>query len=313
MDLSIVTTMYQSAPYLEEFYRRISASAQGCAAEYEIIFVNDGSPDNSMEVALALYERDKGVRVIELSRNFGHHKAMMTGLSHARGRLVFLIDSDLEEEPELLQRFQAEMQATSADVVYGVQRKRKGGPFERVSGYVFYKLFNFLSNCEVPQNVVTARLMTQNYVANLVKHRDREVFLLGLWMITGFRQIPVVVQKGSKKGSTYNLGRKLSVFVNSITSFSNRPLVLIFYIGCIMSLVSGATALYLVANWLFFGGFLAGWSSLMLSLWFLGGLTILSIGIVGIYLAKVFTEVKDRPYTVIRKIYDHGEKERDGV
>ena len=258
MDLSIVTTMYQSAAYLEEFHRRMSASAQKCMADYEIILVNDGSPDNSMQVALSLYERDERVRVIELSRNFGHHKAMMTGLAHARGRLVFLIDCDLEEEPELLQSFHYEMQTTGADVVYGVQRKRKGGLFERVTGELFYRLFNFLSSYQVPRNVVTARLMNQNYVTNLVKHRDREVFMLGLWTITGFRQKAVVVQKGSKEGSTYNVGRKLSVFVNSVTSFSNRPLVLIFYLGWIISLIAGTTALYLVTRWLFLGDSVAG-------------------------------------------------------
>ena len=104
MDLSIVTTLYCSAPYLEEFYARACTAAERVTRSFEIVFVNDGSPDNSLEIALSIYKRDPRVRVIDLSRNFGHHKAMMTGLAHARGDLVFLLDSDLEEEPELLEK-----------------------------------------------------------------------------------------------------------------------------------------------------------------------------------------------------------------
>lgn len=305
MNLSIVTTMYHSAAYLDQFYTRISSSAQKITADYEIIFVNDGSPDDSLDKAIALYRRDKRVKVIDLSRNFGQHKAIMTGLAHARGELVFLIDCDLEEEPELLEKFHLVMRDSGADMVYGTQEKRKGGLVERITGGLFYWLFNLLSQYPVPKNVTTARLMTQRYVASLVEHRDKEVFLLGLWTITGFKQVPITVQKHSKGTSAYDLARKLSIVVNSITAFSNRPLVYIFYIGLLIFMLSLIAALYLVVKWGFFGGFEAGWASLMVSIWLLGGLTVLCIGIVGIYLSKVFTEVKDRPYTVIRHIYEH--------
>src|SRR3954467_2021177 len=145
MDLSIVTTLYRSALHLEEFHRRVRAPAEKITSDYEIIFVNDGSPDNSLGIALSIYERDDRVRVIDLSRNFGHHKAMMTGLTHARGDLVFLIDSDLEEDPELLASFGEAMSQTGADVVYGVQRGRRGGLVERWSGRLFFTIFNWLS------------------------------------------------------------------------------------------------------------------------------------------------------------------------
>jgi hypothetical protein len=154
MDLSIVTTLYYSSPYLEEFYARTCAAAEQITDDYEIILVNDGSPDDSLDVALSLFERDDRVKVVDLSRNFGHHKAVMTGLAHARGDLVFKIDCDLEEEPELLGEFYAEMiKDPSVDVVYGVQQRRKGGPFERLSGSLFYRLFNLLSDHPVPSNL----------------------------------------------------------------------------------------------------------------------------------------------------------------
>jgi putative glycosyltransferase len=241
--------MYQSAAYIDEFYTRISSSAQKITTDYEIIFVNDGSPDESLEKAISLYQRDKRVKVIDLSRNFGQHKAIMTGLSHAKGQLVFLLDCDLEEAPELLEKFHIVMKDSGADVVYGTQEKRKGAFIERITGNLFYTVFNLLSQYPVPKNVTTARLMTQNYVANLVEHRDREVFLLGLWTITGFKQVPVVVRKDSKGSSAYNIARKISIVVNSITSFSNRPLVYIFYLGLIVSMLSAIAALYLIIKW----------------------------------------------------------------
>lgn len=308
MDLAIVTTLYSSSAYLEEFYHRIRAEAERITPDYELIFVNDGSPDNSLEIALSLYERDARIKVIDLSRNFGHHKAIMTGLSHASGDLVFLIDCDLEEEPELLGIFRDELQRTGADVVYGVQQARKGGFLERFTGSLFYKLLNILSYYPVPSNAIAARLMTKRYVSSLVQHRDREVFLAGLWAITGFEQVPVAVDKKHKGSSTYDLARKLSIFVNSITSFSSKPLVFIFYLGCIILLLSSLAALYLIVKALSLGTYLAGWPSLIVSVWLLGGLTVFCMGIIGIYLSKIFTETKERPYTVIRRIYERTDR-----
>ena len=135
------------------------------------------------------------MRLLELSRNFGQHKALLAGLARARGRRVFLIDSDLEEEPELLERFAAVFDASGADVVYGVQKTRRGGWFERFSGSLFYRVFNALSDQSIPKNAITARLMSRRYVRCLVKHRDRDVFIDGLWAATGFRQVPLRVTK----------------------------------------------------------------------------------------------------------------------
>jgi putative glycosyltransferase len=304
MQLSIVTPLYNSAPYLRKFYERIRAAAAKLTPDFEIVLVNDGSPDDSLDIALSIHEQDCRVRVIDLSRNFGQHKAMMTGLANARGDLVFLIDSDLEEPPELLETFWNTLLPSNADVVYGVQNSRKGHFFERVSGNLFYTLLNLFSNYPIPANVVTARLMRSEYVTSLVQHRDREIFIAGLWAITGFRQLALPVVKSSRGLSTYTLPRKLSLLVNSITSFSSLPLLYIFYLGCAIISLAGLGGLYLIVQRLFFGVFLSGWLSVMTSLWFLGGLTIFCIGLIGIYLSKIFMEVKDRPYTVIRKVYE---------
>ena len=303
MDLSIVSSLYRSAPYLREFHRRVSAAAVRLDLDYEVVLVNDGSPDDSLEIALELRRDDPRLCVVDLSRNFGHHKAMMTGLAHARGNRVFLLDSDLEEDPELMLQFSEVMDATAADVIYGVQPTRKGGYVERASGRLFYRIFNWLSAYEVPANQLTARLMTRRYVDSLTAHRDREIFLAGLWAVTGYRQVAVAASKRSKGVSTYNLRRKLSVALNSVTSFSSRPLEAIFYIGTVILVLSLFATALLTARRLFIGELLPGWASTIVAICFMGGLNLFCVGIVGIYLAKVFGEMKDRPYTVIRDLY----------
>jgi putative glycosyltransferase len=304
MKLSVVATLYQSAPYIAEFYQRtIAAARQLVGEDYEIVLVNDGSPDNSLDLAIKFTEEDAHVVVVDLSRNFGHHKAMMTGLAHAKGEKVFLIDSDLEEEPECLIGFSEQMLADQCDVVYGVQEQRKGNWFERWSGQWFYRFFKALTGMALPENVVTARLMSRRYVDALLRHEEREVFMAGLWHITGFVQRPQTVKKHSTSETTYTFRRKMSLLVNSVTSFSNAPLVSIFYIGVSISLFALFYIAYLVIHWVFLARPLSGWTSVMASIWLLGGMVISFIGVVGIYLSKIFSETKQRPYTIVRQIH----------
>ncbi len=304
MKLSIVATLYQSAPYITEFYQRASAAARQLVGDdYEILLVNDCSLDNSLSQAVQFTESDSHVVVIDLSRNFGHHKAMMTGLAHAKGECILLIDSDLEEDPECLITFTEQMRKEHCDVVYGVQERRKGGWFERWSGQWFYYLFKIITGLDLPKNMVTARLMTRRYCDALVRHGEREIFIAGLWHITGFDQRPQIVKKHSTSETTYNFRRKISLLVNSVTSFSNAPLVSIFYTGVLTSMIAVFYIGYLAIQWTFLARPLSGWTSVMASIWLLGGLVISFIGMVGIYLSKIFSETKQRPYTIVRHIY----------
>lgn len=310
MKLSIVATLYRSAPHLQEFYQRASAAATALAGnDYEIVLVNDGSPDDSLARAVKLSNGDEHVVVVDLSRNFGHHKAMMTGLKYATGDLVFLIDSDLEEEPEWLAPFSDQMARDNCDVVYGVQGRRKGSFFERYAGQLFYRLFRLLSRLDLPDNITVARLMTRRYVDALVLHGEYEIFMAGLWVITGFDQRPQTVKKHSTSETTYSLRKKISQLVDSIVSFSNAPLVGIFVIGCAIFAVSGAYTSLLVVNWLFWSRPPTGYTSLIASVWLLGGMVIAFIGIVGIYLSKIYSETKRRPYTIVRRVYGRSSEE----
>jgi putative glycosyltransferase len=306
MKLSIVTTLYLSAPHVKAFHQRVTAAARSVAGEsYEIIMVNDGSPDDSLAQAVRIHEHDPRLSVIDLSRNFGHHKAIMTGLSHTVGESIFLIDSDLEEDPELLLEFTQHKESAKCDVVFGVQERRRGDMIERASGALFYRLFRLLTGIQQPDNIVTARLMSRRYVDALLLHEEREINLGGLWCITGFIQEAHTVVKHSSSPTTYSISRKVSHLVNSITSFSSLPLVLTFYAGACISLTAVAYILYLIFRYLFISAPPDGYTSLIASIWLFSGLIIFFLGVQGIYVSKIFSEVKHRPYSIIRHIYNH--------
>ena len=302
--LSIVTPLYRSAAYLDEFHRRISAVAAEVTPDYEIVLVNDGSPDASLAIAVEIVRRDPRTRVVDLARNYGHHRAIMIGLGYARGERVFLIDCDLEVDPEYLPRFLRRLEETGADAVYGVQTHRTDSWSRRLFAVAFYHVFNWFSETPIPLNLVTTRLMTRRYVRGLVAHREREILIAGLWAITGFVQVPFPVEKRWKGESSYNLACRVSLLVDGITSFSARPLAMIFYLGIAISLAAFLGVLAIVVRWAFFGGFLVGWASVIVSIWLLGGLTLSSLGIIGYYLAKVFVETKQRPYGIVRDVYE---------
>jgi putative glycosyltransferase len=313
MQLSIVTTMYRSAPYLREFHARVSAAAGSLTDDYEILFVNDGSPDEALDVALQLQAGDQRVRIVDLSRNFGHHQAMWTGLQQARGDQVFLIDCDLEEDPAWLKLFAERRAATGADVVYGVQERRGGSCLERWSGQVAYKLFNALSDDQLPENLLTVRLMSRRYLDALLRHTEVTFTIAGLWARTGFLQVSVPLHKGRRDKPTYSVFLRARVLVHAITAFSDRPLLYVFYLGLVILLGAALVSAALLARQLFFGALLGGWPSLMLSIWFLGGVIIFCQGILGAYLARVYREVKHRPISLIREIHENpaSEKRKD--
>jgi putative glycosyltransferase len=267
------------------------------------VLVDDGSPDESLDLALEIQRGDPRVIVVELSRNFGHHRAMMTGLAQATGDFVFLIDSDLEEPPEILGDFHATMAQGGWDVVYGVQAARRGGLGERVSGAIFYAMISALSDSKLPRNLVTARLMRRPYVDALVAHQDRSFQISELWLATGFRQTAVEVRKLALSPTTYSFGRRLEMAVQQVTTTSTRLLHVIFHFGLVVFALSLATMGFYFFRWLVHGIGVEGWLSVILSVWFFGGTVVMILGVLGLYVANIMQETKRRPYTVIRAVH----------
>jgi putative glycosyltransferase len=304
MKLSVVTTLYYSAPYVDEFYKRIKKSISSVTSDYELIFVNDGSPDEAAQKVLDLYRQDDCIVLVDLARNYGHHKAMMTGLRHCQGDMIFLIDIDLEEPPELLELFWKEWQVQpTLDVVYGVQEFRKGGWFERVSGQVYYKILSFLSHIDYPPNSLVARLMTKRYVENATSFPEKELELWGIFSIIGFDQKAIKIKKGHKGSTTYSLYKKVKLALETLISFSNRPLLLISLLGLLITSGSFLGVIFVLIQKIAGDVGIPGWTTIVISIWLVGGLVILCLGIIGLYLSKMFSEIKNRPLTIVKKLY----------
>lgn len=305
MKLSIVTTLYKSKDYIQEFYERISAQAKQITDDYEIIFVNDGSPDNSNEIAIQLSEVDTRITVVDLAKNIGHHRAMMVGLTYAKAEYVYLTVVDLEEDPENLVPFWQEMQKNEdIDVVYGIEEIKKDQPFIReIFSKNFYNFFNYFSDTKISSNSLVSRLMNRNYVDTLISHPEKEIFIAALWDHIGFNQVGFYAKKTFKGDSSYTLNRKLRMAVDAITSFSSKPLVYIFYMGISMTALTFAVSLFLILKKVAMSDVMLGWTSIMLAIFFVGGIIVFSLGIIGIYLAMIFKEVKARPYQLVKKVY----------
>lgn len=308
MKLSIIATLYKSSLFLEEFCQRIVAVAQQQVGnDYEIILVNDGSPDTSMQLALELKKQNPSIKVVDLSRNFGHHAAIVAGLELSVGERILLMDCDLEEEPEWLQLFSEKMNESGADVVYGVQQKRTASPASNFLGELFWSALNFMSTVRIPHNPMTCRLMTRRYVDALLTVQDRVLYLAGTFAWAGFTQMAIPLIKTPRitlQKSSYSLSRKLIQVADSFASFSVAPLMVLFLTGLLIWVGSVVFALgILIEKVLFPETILSGFTSIMISVWFLGGTIILGTGIIGLYIAKIFQEAKRRPLYIVRKIY----------
>lgn len=286
------------------FIRRLVLRQKKITDQYEIIFVNDGSPDNSLEIVISFYEKDKKVKVIDLSRNFGHHYAISAGLCLSKGDSVFLIDCDLETSPCLLTQFYDKILEGEHDVVYGYQNKRTGNLFERWSGNIFWNVFNFLSDTRVPKNVLTVRLMTRRYVDQLMKLGDKNLFLAGMMYWTGFSQKGIPIKRKKKKTSTYHFLRKVNLLINAVSSFSSKPLLLMFHAGSLITFLSLLCAMIIIFRKIISPDvIILGWTSIIVAIFFAMGLTISCLGIIGIYLSKMYNQIQNRPLYIIRKIY----------
>jgi putative glycosyltransferase len=300
MQLSIVSTLYQSAPYLDEFIQRISACAQRITDQYELILVNDGSPDASLQKALDAQKQNSHIKIIDLSRNFGHHTAGMTGLEHTSGEFVFLIDCDLEEAPELLLDFWHDFhQLDDVDMLYGVQHARQGNWFKQVSGHVFYFLFNKLSSFKITPNLMTVRIMSKRFVKTIIQYQERNLFVGGIMAHAGYNQHSKLVNKLAKPLTTYTLLRQFKLFFASLVGFSNKPLIYLFPTGLVFFL---ASLIYLLYLSIWQTVFSANQLIILATLILLSAIFLCS-GILGLYLANINDEIKNRPRSIIKHIY----------
>ena len=308
MKISIVSTLYLSESFLEEFINlSLKALKKIQCDSYELVFVNDGSPDQSLEKLLNKKKKNNNIKIIDLSRNFGHHYAMQAGLSYSSGDYVFLIDNDLEVSPLVLETLYKELvDNPKIDAVYGYQEKRKGSLIEKISGHIFWWLINKVSDFHIPQNLLTERIMTRRYVDKILNLKDTNLFLVGMFHWIGFKQKGIPIVKNQRKSkSTYTFKKRTQLMVQAITSFSGKPLVWLFNFGIILSIISAIFIIYLIFKKTIYGDQIQlGWTSIVAINIFVLGLFSTFLGLVGIYLFKIFNQVQGRPNYIIKDTYE---------
>ena len=282
-------------------YHRLTQVMEGLGESYEIIFVNDGSDDGSLALLRDLRAGDERVKLLSLSRNFGHQIAITAGLDHSSGQAVVILDADLQDPPEVIPQL-VEQWRKGYDIVFAVREKRRGeGFFKRGTAALFYRVLRRLTSTEIPVDAGDFRLMSRKAVDTLKSIRERSRFIRGLAGWIGFRQTSVPYIRDVRYAGTtkYPLNKMVRFALNGLISFSSVPLQLASYLGFIVSSVSFIYIAYAVWLKLFTDRTIPGWTSVMVAVLFLGGVQLLCLGIVGEYIGRIYEEVKQRPLYIV--------------
>jgi polyisoprenyl-phosphate glycosyltransferase len=301
--VSVVVPAYNEAPSLPEFHRRLAAVMDGLGLAWELVIVDDGSRDPTAAVADALRAADRRVALLALSRNFGKEIAATAGLDHARGEAVILIDADLQDPPELIPRLVAAWR-DGYDMVYAERRDRAGDSWlKRRTAAAFYRLMRRWGPVELPPQAGDFRLMSRPVVDALVSLREHHRFMKGLYAWVGFRSCGVPYSRAPREAghSKWNYWRLWNLALEGITGFSVLPLQLASYLGVAVALFAAVFGGQLVLRTLLFGNPVPGYPSLMAVVLFLGGVQLITLGVIGEYLGRVFNETKRRPLYLVAR------------
>jgi polyisoprenyl-phosphate glycosyltransferase len=301
---SIVIPVYNEVEVLPSLYSRLTRVMEGLVEPYEIIFVNDGSNDGSLPLLRDLRARDERVKLLGLSRNFGHQLAITAGLDHSSGQAVVVLDADLQDPPEVIPQL-IDQWRKGYDVVFAVREKRRGeGLFKRATAALFYRLLRRLTSTEIPVDAGDFRLMSRKAVDALKSVRERSRFIRGLSGWIGFQQTSVPYVRDVRYAGTtkYPLKKMVRFGFNGLLSFSSVPLQLASYLGFVVSSVSFIYIAYAVWLKLFTNDTILGWTSVMVAVLFLGGVQLLCLGIVGAYIGRIYEEVRQRPLYIVDEV-----------
>ena len=302
MNLSVVAPCMNEEDGLEAFYLRLINSIQMSGLNhYEIILIDDGSSDRTWDVIRYLNRRDSNVKGIQLSRNFGHQAALTAGLCEAKGEYIFIIDSDLQDPPELLVPMLEKMKS-GFDVVYGQRKKRKGETvFKLVTASLFYRTLSMLADINIPKDTGDFRLINRKVLEAYNSLSETQRFTRGLIAWLGFRQTAYLYDRQARfAGSTkYPLKKMINFSLDAVTGFSLKPLRLIIYLGILTSGFSVLAFIYSIYGWLL-SQTVPGWASLMTAICILSSVQLICIGVVGEYVGRTFAETKKRPLYLIQ-------------
>lgn len=303
--ISVVIPIYFEELLIESLNERLLNVINSLTDNYdfEVIYVNDGSTDGSVELLSNICRKDTRFKLIDLSRNFGHQRAITAGIDYAHGDAVIVMDGDLQDPPEFIVNLINKWQE-GYEVVYAIRSSRMGESyFKKVSASLFYKFINYLSNIDIPRNVGDFRLMDKAVVIELCKLRESSRYIRGLVSWVGFKQCGIYYTRDPRyAGETkFSFAKMFKFALDGIFNFSEKPLYIASYVGFGISAVSAIWGLFIAYSY-FLGNFVGvlGWSSIMVAILFIGGLQIAFIGLIGQYLGRTYSEVRNRPLYIIK-------------
>lgn len=301
--ISVVAPAYNEQESLEMFHSRVSSVLKELACSYEIVLVNDGSTDNTLNLMMSLHERDPNVAIVNLSRNFGKEIALTAGLDCTVGDVVVILDSDLQDPPELIPEMLKSWHE-GYDIVYGVRSHRDGETwFKRKTASYFYKVIESVSKVSIPRDTGDFRLMSRRAIEELRRLREHHRFMKGIFAWIGYPSKPIYYKRdGRVAGETkWNYWKLWNLAIEGITSFSIAPLKISMYSGLVVAVSSLIYAFIIVWKTLMYGDTVRGYPSLMVVVLFLGGVQLISVGVLGEYVGRIFNEVKVRPLYLVER------------
>jgi glycosyltransferase involved in cell wall biosynthesis len=307
--LSIVVPAFNEAAGIAEFHRRLATVVDAIDVAGEIIYVNAGSEDDTLQLLQSIREQDSRVAIIDLSRNFGKEIAMTAGLDHARGEAVVVIDADLQDPPELIPEL-IKKRREGFDVVYARRTLRRGEPwFKRQSAHFFYRIMEKIGPVGIPRDTGDFRLISRRAVDALGQIHESHRFMKGLFSWIGFTQTFVEYERDPRiAGKTkWNYWKLWNLALEGITSFTVSPLKISTYLGLLVAVGAFAYGAFTILKTLIFGADLPGYPSLMVVILFMGGVQLIAIGVIGEYLGRVFNETKNRPLYFIKVFHPPGQ------
>ena len=299
---SVVIPVFNEEENLESLHRRLSRVLENLCQEYEIIFVDDGSKDNSLKIMRKLRVTDPGVKIISFSRNFGHQIAITAGIDYASGSAVIVMDADLQDPPEVIPKL-VEKWREGCDTVYAIRESRKDPILKRAIAFVFYRLFRRMSDVDVPMDAGDFRLMSRRVVDILKTMPERNRYLRGLASWVGFSQARIRYARDERYAGQrkYSLWQSARLAFDGVTSFSHFPLRLAIYLGLVVSLAGFLYSATIIILALVFDRVVPGWTTLMAAVLFLGGVQLIVVGVIGAYIGRIYVEVQQRPLYLIKQ------------
>ncbi|VAX10265.1 Glycosyl transferase, family 2 [hydrothermal vent metagenome] len=295
--ISVVVPVYNEMDVLPEFHLRITTVLDGLPMKSEVVYVNDGSKDDSLSIINGFYEEDVRVAIVDLSRNFGKEIAMTAGIHKAQGDAVVVIDADLQDPPELIPKLIDEWQK-GYDVIYAKRARRDGeSAFKKLSAHLFYRLMRSIGKIKIPEDTGDYRLLSRRAVDALNTLTEHHRFMKGLFTWIGYRQKAVIYERDARFAgkSKWNYWHLWNFAIEGITSYSSAPLKLASYLGLLTALGAFGFGIFIIIRTLIYGDPVQGYPSMIVIILFLGGVQLMSIGVLGEYIGRIFTETKQRP------------------